>query len=251
MREYMDSKRQIELSYTEDFVIACTINNLNYTELLQYFIDHVSFYGFIGGDVAAAYLWATTVCIESREDIGREVKVVTDKTVKQISLKYIQMLTALIRQTDHLATETKSRELMKAWSGEMLFLTNYLGNVELAGTAKLSLSFDFNLLCSMSGITIQEQLQYFIDHISLARQRASSLLHGTNNDPSTALLLSWVSSDKKVKGKLLPQQHIYRKYGLQLLKLDITQREESDLATRILNYRAFYQDWYHALNRGK
>jgi hypothetical protein len=249
MGEYMDSKRQIELSYTEDFVIACTINNLNYTDLLQYFINHVSFYSFIGGNVAAAYLWATTVCIESREAIGKKVKVVTDKTVQQISLKYIKMLTALIRQTDHKATETNSRELMKAWSGEMLLLTNYLQEVDLAGSAKLSLSFDFNLLCSMNGITVQQQLQYFIDHISLARQRASSLLHGTNNDPSTALLLSCVSSDKRVKGKLLPQQHIYRKYGLQLLKLDIIQREESDLATRILNYSAFYQDWYHALNQ--
>ena len=244
----MDSTRQIKLSYKEDFEIACTINNLNYTDLLQYFIDHVSFYVFIGGNMKAAYIWATKVCIECGDAIGGQATAVTDKSIQQISLKYIKMLTLLIER-DEAESLNKSTYLMQAWSDEMRSLTSYIKTIQLPNKDELYLSFDFNLLCSINGLSIQQQLQYFIDRLSLARVRANNLLEGTTADPAASVLFALISSDSRLKTKLLPRQDIYRKYGLQLLELDKKLRGENNLKTRILNYRAFYQDWYQALNK--
>jgi len=247
----MYSTRQINLSYKDDFRIACKINNLNYADLLQYFIDHVSFYVFIGGNMAAAYLQATMVCIDMMDTIGRRVEEVKDKKIQQISLKYVKMLTKLIHHTNNKEGTAKSKTILKDWSDEMLPLTGYFQEIKLLNDGKLRLSFDFNLLCSMNGISIENQLQYFIDNISLARSRANNLFQLEQADPCNAVLLSLVSSGEGIKDKVLPKQAIYRKYGLRLLKLDKKQKEESNLENRILNYSAFYLDWYHALNKEK
>lgn len=248
----MERIRQIKLNYTEDFSIACTINNLSYTDLLQYFVDHVSFYAFIGGHMTAAYLWATKVCSECKDSIGEKVETIKDQKIQQVALKFIKKLTELIDHTDHTESAYKSKSLMRMWALEMLPLTtNYIQEVELPDTSRLHLSFDFNLLCSMNGISIQNLLQYFIDHLSLARERATNLLENVKTNPSSAVLLSLISAEEVIKNRTLPKQAIYKKYGLQLLKLDRKQKEESNLENRILNYRAFYLDWYHALNKEK
>jgi len=247
----MDVIGQIKLNYTEDFRIACKINNLKQEELLQYFIDHVSFYAFIGGDMDPAYLWATTVSIDCKDVLGSQVEAVTDKRIQDISLKYIKKLTALNLETD-LSRDIeckKSIALMNEWSGEMLSLTNYVNKAEETSlTGPLSLSFDFNLVCGMNGISTENQLQYFIDNISLAKDRAVNLLQTVKIDPSTAVLLFLISNHEGVKNKILPHQEIYKKYCLLLLKLDKKQKEESSLENRIHNYSAFYLDWYNALN---
>jgi len=246
----MESIRQIRLNYREEFSIACTINNINYVDLLQYFVDHVSFYVFIGGNTTAAYLWATQVCVECKEAFGARVETIKDQKVQQVALKFIKKLTALIDYTDHIESTSKSNSLMKMWEQEMLPLTaTYINQIELPNKGELQLSFDFNLLCSMNGISIQNQLQYFIDHLSLAMERATNLLEIIKTSPSVAVLLSLISSEEVVKNRTLPKQAIYRKYGLQLLKLDKKQKEENNLENRILNYRTFYLDWYHALNK--
>ena len=251
-KEGMEGISQIKLSDREEFSIACTINNIKAIDLLQYFVDHVSFYVFIGGNTTAAYLWATQVCIECREALGARVEVIQDQRVQQVALKFIKKLTALIHDTDHIEGAAKSNSLMKMWEQEMLPLTtSYIQEIELSNIGKLYLSFDFTLLCNMNGISIQNQLQYFIDHLSLATERAVNFLEIVKTNPSNAVLLSLISSEEVVKNRTLPKQAIYRKYGLQLLKLDKKQMKENNLENRIANYRAFYLDWYHALNEEK
>jgi hypothetical protein len=44
----MFSKGQFGLIYTEDFSVACAISYLKREEVLQYFINKVSFYAFNG-----------------------------------------------------------------------------------------------------------------------------------------------------------------------------------------------------------
>jgi len=247
----MKIKGQIKLDYTEDFRIACRVNNLKARELLQYFIDHVSFYAFIGGDMEPAYLWATIVSINCREFAGGEVTTVTDEKIQQISLKYIKKLTGLRLETDLSKSLETSRSivLMDEWAAEMLPLTDYLEDVVTDKGFLLKLRFDFNMLCRMNGLSIQELLQYFINTISLARERAVNLIEEVKADPSTSVLLFLVGYHDEVKNKILPQQDIYKKYGLKLLRLDKKQKEEPDLDTRIKKYRAFYLEWYDALGK--
>jgi len=247
----MDVIGQIKLNYTEDFKIACKINNLKHEELLQYFIDHVSFYAFIGGDMELPYLWATTVSIDCKEVMGKKVEAVKDQRIQKISLRYIKMLTALHIEEDlsEGAVSAKSISLMKKWAVEMGPLTNYPAGIETSDGERLKLTFDLNLICSMNGINVQHLLQYFIDKISLANERAVNLIQPVKTDPSTAVLLLLVSGHEEVRNKILPHQEIYKKYGLWLLKLDKKQKEENNLENRIRNYSAFYLEWYNALSK--
>ncbi|MBB5636157.1 hypothetical protein HDE68_002045 [Pedobacter cryoconitis] len=247
----METKRRIELEYTQEFKIACKINNLRPEDLLQYFINHVSFYAFIGGNMEAIYLWATTVCIDFKEEYGGEPQPVTDHRIQEISLKYIKMLTAL--NMDDGAPKTlehyNSVSIMKEWSVEMSPITNYETYVQISDEVLLQLTFDFNLVCRMNGTEIQGLLQYFINRISLARERALNLHRLIKTDPSTAFLLLLISQHENVKYKILPQQEMYKKFAARLLKLDEQQEGESNLENKIRNYNIFYLDWYNSLNK--
>ena len=243
----MNTKREIKLNYTEEFKIGCKLNNLTHEELLQYFVDHVSFYAFIGGNMEQVYLWATNVCIDCKELMGGAVEVVTDQRVQEISLKYIKKLTGLSQESDMSKSNETIKSIMKAWAAEMLPVTDYLINVTLDSEESLTLSFDFNLLCRMNGISVQVLLQYFIDHISLARERAVNLHDLVKTDPSTAVLLLLVSSHEELKDRIMPYQHIYKQYGLKLLRLDKKQEQIESLETRIINYNTLYREWYRAL----
>lgn len=246
----MDAKGKIKLNYTEEFRIACKINNLKYGELIQYFIDHVSFYAFIGGDMQAIYLWATTVCIDCKEETGGTIKTITDQEVKSISLKYIKRLTSLSQESGLSSKTEASRSVlvMNDWAIEMIPLTDYINELYTESGQVFNLTFDFNLLCRMNGCEVELLLQYFIDKISLARERATNLFQIVKTDPSTAVLLLLVSGHDAIKNRIMPQQQIYKKYGLQLLELDQRQKEVNNLQKRINNYGVFYKEWYNALN---
>lgn len=247
----METKRQIKLDYTQEFKIACKINNLRPEELLQYFISYVSFYAFIGGNMEAMYIWATTACIDFKEVHGGQSQQVNDHRIQEICLKYIKKLTALNMSSgaSKMIAHYKIVSLMKKWSSEMLPITDYELEIETVDGYQLELSFDFNLVCRMNGTEIQELLQYFIDRISLARERALNLYQVVKTDPSTAFLMLLSSKHESFRNKILPQQEMYKKYAAQLQKLDERLEGESDLENKIRNYNKFYLAWYNALNQ--
>ena len=247
----MSAIKQIKLNYPEEFRIACKINNLRHDELIQYFIDHVSFYAFIGGDIEPPFLWSTAVSIACKEVLNKPVETITDSRIQEISLRYIKQLTSLHLKSDLStgAESSKSVFLMQAWSTEMLPLTDYAMDLQTEEGHFFSLTFDFNLVCRLNGIDAELLLQYFIDSISLARERAVNVIEQINITPGVAVLMILIGNHEEVKNRVLPQQDIYKKYGLQLLKLDKKQRKESDLQIRIQAYTAFYREWFNALNQ--
>lgn len=247
----METKRQIKLNYTQEFKIACKINNLKPEELLHYFISYVSFYAFIGGNMEPMYLWATTACIDFKEAHGGQPQPVNDHRIQEICLKYIKKLTTLNMSsgTYKIIAHYKIVSLMKEWSSEMLPITDYELEIQTDDGNLLELTFDFNLVCRMNGTKIQELLQYFINQISLARERALNLRQVVKTDPSTAFLLLLSSNHESLRNKILPQQDMYKKYAAQLQKLDEKLEWESNLENKIRNYNKFYLAWYNALNQ--
>lgn len=247
----MSTIGQIKLDYPEEFRIACKINNLRHEELIQYFIDHVSFYAFIGGHMEAPYLWATAVGIECKEILGKPVETINDPQIQEISLRYIRQLTALRLETDFSTSieTSKSISLMKAWSLEMLPLSGYSTDLRTADDQLFNLTFDFNLVCSLNGIEAELLLQYFMGSISLARERAVNLLEEKKITPGVAVLRILIGDHGEVKNRVLPHQEIYRKYGLQLIKLDKKQKTEFNQENRIQAYSDFYREWYNALKQ--
>ena len=240
----------MKLNFTEDFKIACKINNLKHEELIQYFVDHVSFYTFIGGEMGPVNQWATKVCIDCENVFDGIVDRENDNEIRRISLKYIKKLTAL-SLGDEITAEEKmmhSGVLIEQWSQEMSPLTNYKKELDLGEGKLLYLTFEFSLLCKMNGVIFEQLIQCFIDSISLAKERAVNLHEMVEINSGMAVLLLILISNNEVKNRIMPHQEIYKKYGLGLLKLDKKQREEFNLQNRIDAYRSFYLEWYNALN---
>jgi len=246
----IDLKEEMKLNYTEDFRIACKINNLKHEELIQYFIDHVSFYTFIGGEMGAVNQWATKVCIDCKDLFGAVVERENDNEIRRISLKYIKKLTALSLEDEFTVEEKvlQSDDLIEQWSYEMLPLTNYKTEFATGEGEILYLSFELNLLCKMNGVILEQLLQCFIDSISLSKERAVNLHEMVEINPGMAVLLLMLIGNNEVKNRIMPHQDIYKKYGLKLLKLDKKQREELNLQNRMDSYHSFYLEWYDALN---
>lgn len=246
----MDVRIPTNLTYPEEFRVACKINNLKYEELLQYFIDHVSFYAFIGGEMELVHQWATKVTTDCKRAFNGVFTRINDIEIQRITLKYIKKLTGL-SLNNTLSKESKilqSTFVVKAWSDEMQPLTNYETQLDSGDHHYLQLTFDFNLLCRVHGLTSVQLLQCFIDNISLARERAINLNEMIEPNPAMAILLLVVINNSEIKDKIMPHQQIYKQYGMQLLKLDKKQKKELSLQKRINSYSAFYLDWYNTLN---
>jgi hypothetical protein len=238
-----------KLHYTKDFIIACRINNLKPAALLQYFIDHISFYSFLGGEMESVYLWATQVVTDCIVPPGTHVAATSNAGLRDISLKYIKLLTALLFEegSARSAETEKSTTIMKKWASEVSPYTDYAGGTITRSGEIVRFSFDLNLICSLKGITVHEVLQAFINDISLSADRGRNLFQNTRTTPAMMVLLVLLSSHDAIKDRILPHQHIYRKFGLRLLKIDKMLKKEPGVQERINHYNIFYHQWYTAL----
>ena len=245
----MNTIEQSGLNFTDDFSIACTINYFRQEDVLQYFINRVSFYAFNGGEMEAAALWATHIIIDCKDTLGAVVNQVPERRIQRISVKYISLLSDL-EADSRLTTVDKMKEsflLMQEWESEMLPDVNYPTAFHLDEQRFLDLTFDFNLLCRMNGISEQQALQYFINQISLAKQSAENLLNFTHKNASMSFFEAMLLS-KSMRNKRLPFQHaIHKLYTDRLLTIDEWLKEEQDVDKRLLVYKAFYAEWYHNL----
>jgi hypothetical protein len=247
----MDSKGLDRLAYTEDFRVACNINNLKQEDVLQYFINRVSFYAFNGGEMEAVSLWATSIVIDCKKEVNAEIKAVTDRKVKRISLKYILMLGEL-NENPYLTTVDKMKEsfnLMREWEIDMSPLVDYPRIFPLDEGHSLALTFDFNLLCRMNGVEAVQVLQYFMNNISMASERAINLIEFVETNSCMSLFgMMRLSLDDK-KNRIPIHQEIHKWYGEKLLLLDDRLKKEENLDKRIAVYRAFYKEWYNSLRK--
>lgn len=245
----MDSKGQFGLTYTDDFSIACAINNLKPVDLLQYLINRASFYAFNGGEMEAVTLMATKVIVDCNSDSNAEVLAVSNRKEQFVSLKYIGLLSDL-NFKDDLSAVAKMKEgfyLMKEWENELISIVDYPKTYEIDETHFLILTFDFNLLCRVNGVSQQQVLQYFINQISLPKDRAENIPVQEKTNAGMALFqLFLLSRSMKVNSVL---QDIHEWHSERLLSLDERLKKEGNIEKRISIYRAFYAEWYQTLKK--
>ncbi|WP_442590288.1 hypothetical protein ACSBL2_03500 [Pedobacter sp. AW31-3R] len=245
----MESTQAINLNYTEEFRIACTINNIRFEIVLQNFIDQVSFYVFSGGEAGALSKWATKVMADFIVKFNSKPSPHLHTEVQAISTRYKRQLKSII-DNKQISTESKfsaGMMVMEDWSAEIPPSADYPAEALLNQHFVLSFPFNFRILSMMNGTDTEQVLQYFIDNVSLAEDRAMNLYQVEVVNPSTCVLLLMLVKDEKSKRKPLPQEHIYVKYALRLLDLDEEMEKETDAEYRLVMYKIFYAEWYNAL----
>lgn len=247
----MDFKGQFRLNYPEDFRVACAINNLKHKDVLQYFVDNVSFYAFNGGDMEPVILWATDIIIDCRETVAQEIEPEKDQRIRRIALKYILLLNDL-SEGMKLSPSAKLKEsavLMEEWKQEAQPYVIDVESFPLDETNAVKLTFDFTQVCKMNGISVTQGLQYYIDHISLPKDRAVNLLEYVETHPCMALFGTIMFSNSAKTERIPVTQEIQLLFAERLLLLDEVLKEEERVETRISKYRAFYAEWYDALKK--
>lgn len=131
----------------------------------------------------------------------------------------------------------------------MLPLTDYDTALITEDGYVFPLTFDFNLVCRVIGLDTGKLLQYFIDNISLARDRAMNVTEEQKINPSVAVLMVLVARNEDSKNKMLSSQEIYRRYALRLLELDKKLKLCKEFENRLEVYNSFYTAWYNELNK--
>lgn len=247
----MDSKGKFGLNYTEDFRVACAINGLKHSNVLQYFVNKVSFYAFNGGEMEPLILWATDIVIDCKEDADIQVAAEKDGRVRRTALKYILLLNDLsedmrISDTDKVK---ESEGVIKEWAEELLPHDDYPEAFQLENSELVNLTFDFCLVCRMNGLSVQQVLQYYMDHISLPREKAVNIFEMVDTHPCMAFFGTMMFSQSEKIKRIPIQQEIQKVYSERILSLDEVLREEEDVEKRMSVYRSFYAEWYNALRK--
>lgn len=244
----MDSKQQLGLNYTEDFRIACRINGINCDEVLQYFVNKVSFYAFNGGEMDASAMVATNIILEAKEELGSNIIPVKDRKVQRVFLKHIEILSKLTGNP-HLNTLEKIQEsfyLMEEWALEMMPLVDYGTSLLVEDDVTLIISFDFNLLCKVNGLDVISVLQYFIDHVSLPVDRAVNISGVVKTESCMALFQMLLIGRNRTNSRIV-RTDVYDRFTQKLQDIDEWMVDEKDLQIRIRTYRSFYKEWYDSL----
>jgi hypothetical protein len=245
----MDSIIEFGLDFTDDFSMACVINDLKQEEVLQFFINRTSIYAFNGGDMETMSLYATSVFIECKNALHIEPTPVAERRIQLMSLKYITLLSDLIHDESRSKVEKmrKSFEIMREWDREMSPYTAYAKIFQIDDSRFLLLTFEFNLLCKFNGLTPKQVLQHFINNISIAKDRAQNLLGYVHTNASVSLLILLALSRSMNKSWQPVKMDIYNWYADRLVDLDNSLKEESSVEERLNVYNAFYSEWYQTL----
>jgi hypothetical protein len=199
----------------------------------------------------ALALWATRIIVDCKERVHAEVVPLNNRRLQRISIKYISLLSDLMDNPYH-STVDKMKEsfyIMEEWEAEMMPLMDFPKTFYLDEERFLILTFDFNLLCRMNGLNPQQVLQYFIDMISMARDRALKIRNVSDTDACMALFGMMKMSRSMKQHRLPVQQDIQQWYQEQQPELDEKLKFEPDLQLRVCAYREFYAEWYYTLQR--
>jgi hypothetical protein len=245
----MDSTIELGLNFTDEFSMACVINDLKQEDVLQFFINRASVYAFNGGDMETLSLYATSTVIECKNSLQSEPTPVTERRIQLMSLKYITLLSDLIHDESLSKVEKMRRnfEIMREWDREMSPYTTYEKTFRIDESRYLLLTFEFNLLCKFNGLTPKQVLQHFINNISIARDRATNLLGYVHTNASVSLLILFALSRSMNKSWQPVKMDIYNWYSDRLVDLDQSLKEENSVEERLNVYNAFYSDWYQTL----
>lgn len=235
--------------YTEDFTVACGINYLKPDDVLQSFINRVSFYAFNGGEVEAIALWATNIVVDCKVALNAEVAAVRDRKIQRIVIKYVSLLSEL-NDDRHFSLVEKlkeSRSLMEEWENEMQPLTDFPLSLQPSEGTELQLTFDFNLLCRMNGLNPVQVLQYLISHISLAEEHAlmGTPQGGQNSCMGFFTALLRLHPAKSARSEV--HLKVNQEYAAKLLRMDEELQAEPQADKRIAAFRSFFLQWYQAL----
>jgi hypothetical protein len=184
----MKEQRNDIINIPLEFQIACTIRRLVVPDVLQTFIDHVSFYYSVNSPYAEGFREATNVILEystKNRNHSNHASFGDDKNNKEFAIKCIKDVLAwgAKRGMSDKKKHAKCKPIIKQLHLSMEHL-NSIDKIYLDEENRLTFTDDFSVLCNIHRHHPKEYLEYFMSRISLADADARVGLKKIDENPS-------------------------------------------------------------------
>lgn len=242
----MTNSRDLQtLTYSEDFLIACAVFRLLPEEVLANFIRLMNYDSFMLGSkdnttsaanrVVTAYLQPLTVprvIHKQYERIHKKCKKTLESIIKDQGLNPVSKTEKLKLTVDSFYHRITQRH-------------NLSHRITLPDNRQLILNRSFVVLCFVQGIDPIGLLQYFMDHVSFARDFALNDLRESANDPFMWFVLNMAGEYFKERAEL----HDAGFYDQQKKMRDLLEamKAEGDYEKRLAAFTQCLKGMYQAL----
>ena len=169
--------KTINLNFSKPFLKMAKNYQMTPVQVLQHLVSGVSFCHFYLGittgiprrieieDNANSLITeVSAVDVASIEEAFKTFKRHKADNLSGIALRYLNLVKQLGQQmqtNDELLTS--ANQLMKDWEGELKPLYNIPARINVYHHGVINLTLDFTLICLLTGFTIEEALQVYID----------------------------------------------------------------------------------------
>ncbi len=270
------------ITYPEEFRITALITRMNTREMVQGFIDGISFYAFCGGyrkkpftkkvslkdskghthncvvevkevswpDEKAEYLIEVIAgCMTSHKlEFYKE----TDPGLRGLQDKFLSLFHSLVSDFSIPQKERISlaKLYMKDWEEKQRPLLTFPEHMVLEGGDHINLSFEFNMVCRICNLSPKQVLCYYMNMLSIARVKAGVQFIDENPDTDDAASpfggAFFFNENEAINDSDL-QKQVRRTYEQKFIVVHASLKREKDFKKRMATYQAFYQSWYDEL----
>ncbi|SHF10083.1 hypothetical protein [Pedobacter caeni] len=229
------------------FKIACATYHLAIPEVLQLFIDHISFYDSLSHKSDDCYRLATNTLLRYVHPNIEGMSPAFRKN-REAVIKYIREIIQMSVRPG--IVENKRRKLCIPIVKKIFRLmepnVTAAGKIQLYGDTILPLSMDFAIMCETHNCSPETYIQYFMDQISLPETHARIGLHCVSENPAMAFFYRSITKCSVLPSS--PQQK-----SLQIEFIDDIQELHlrlfiiRDVAKRRDSYKELYDNYYQKL----
>ncbi|RQO64507.1 hypothetical protein DBR43_32495 [Pedobacter sp. KBW06] len=254
MKKYLNNhnaslmkKDKPELTIPLEFKIACATYHLAIPEVLQLFIDHISFYDSLSHKSKDCYRFATNTLLSHPhppiEGISPAFQTNRDAIIKYVR-EIVQM--SVRPRTPEIKRRKMCIPIVKKIFNLMEPKVTTSRTLQLDEANTLQLGIDFSIMCETHNCRPEVYIQHFMDQVSLPETHARIGLHHLLENHAMAFFYQAIS---KCNALLSPPSH----KALQVEFIDRIQELHlrlfivRNLEKRREKYYELYDNYYHKL----
>lgn len=243
----MNTKTKAPIAVPLNFKIACATYQLSIPEVLQLFIDHVSFYDSLSQKSDDLYRSATNTLLNYSISIRRETTTAFLNHREPI-LKYIRKIIGIA--TSSIKESNKKRKLCAPIVKQIYQIIDRSmtknTSLLLEEGIILQLKMDFCLICEIHNCSPEEYLEHFMLQISLPRNHAQVGLKKVLENQAMGFFFKAVNiiEERPVRDS---HKNLQIEFIDQIQELHLWLFLNRNLEKREEKYQEIYLSYYHQL----
>ena len=157
--------RTIHLNFPEPFLDIAKRNQMTAQQIIQHLINNLSFCHLYGDQLGDAVVNDLTKDVALIEENLQGLKNDKSDYLGGITLRYLKKIQELKLNAPIFTDELKAQQqqLINEWEEELENFCVFPKQVSIHDHGEICLTFDFLLICMLTGFTIEQALQAYCD----------------------------------------------------------------------------------------